>query len=67
MPYILYSHDAWGTANVGEFATLEQAMDVFNTLRSDRWYLSDGSVKGLSLVDSGGRTLESFSFPGDRA
>ena len=67
MPYIVYSHDAWGTANVGEFASLEQAREVFQALGSDRWYLADGSVKGLSIVDNsaaGGRTVESFSFPG---
>lgn len=67
MPYIVYSHDAWGTANVGEFASLEQAREVFQALCSDRWYLADGSVKGLSIVDNsaaGGRTVESFSFPG---
>ena len=67
MPYIVYSHDAWGTANVGEFASLKQAREVFQALCSDRWYLADGSVKGLSIVDNsaaGGRTVESFSFPG---
>lgn len=65
MSYIVYSHDAWGTANVGEFATLEQARDVFNALRMDRWYVADGSVKGLSIVDSsaeGGHPIEKFSF-----
>ena len=69
MPFIVYSHDAWGTANVGEFTSLEQAREVFNALCNDRWYLADGSVKGLSIVDgdaSGGRTVERFSFPGGR-
>ena len=65
MSYIVYSHDAWGTAHVGEFASLEQAREVFTALCSDRWFLSDGTVKGLSIVDSsaeGGRTVDKFSF-----
>ena len=61
MTYIVYSHDAWGTANVGEFSSLEQAREVFNALRSDGWYLADGTVKGLSIVHAG-QTLETFSF-----
>ena len=65
MTYIVKSHDAWGTAAVGEFPLLEQAREVFNALRNDRWFIADGGVKGLSIVDSsfeGGRTIESFSF-----
>jgi len=66
MTYIVYSHDAWGTANVGEFTTLEQAREVFGALCNDRWFLADGTVKGLSLVEGSGeagRTIERFSFP----
>ena len=67
MSFSVYSHDAWGTAHVGEFATLEQAREVFTALCSDRWFLADGTVKGLSIVDSSsssgeGRTVEQFSF-----
>jgi len=65
MTYIVNSHDAWGTAALGEFQSLEQARDVFNALSNDRWFIADGGVKGLSIVDSspeGGRTIESFSF-----
>jgi hypothetical protein len=65
MSYIVNSHDAWGTAHVGEFATLEQAREVFTALCSDRWFIADGTVKGLSIVESnaaGGRTIEQFSF-----
>jgi hypothetical protein len=50
---------------VGEFATLEQAREVFTALCSDRWFIADGTVKGLSIVESnaaGGRTIEQFSF-----
>ncbi len=70
MPFIVYSHDAWGTANVGEFTGLEQAREVFNALCNDRWYQADGGVKGLSIVESnahGERTVERFSFPGGQA
>jgi hypothetical protein len=65
MTFIVNSHDAWGTAAVGEFQSLEQARDVFNALRNDRWFIADGGVKGLSIVDcslEGGRTIESFNF-----
>ncbi|CAK6688886.1 hypothetical protein [Synechococcus sp. CBW1107] len=67
MSFSVYSHDAWGTAHVGEFATLDQAREVFTALCSDRWFLADGTVKGLSIVDSSsssgeGRTVEQFSF-----
>jgi hypothetical protein len=66
MTYTIYSHDAWGTASVGVFSSLEEARTLFQTLQNDRWFLADGSVRGLSIVDSsaadGGRTLESFSF-----
>jgi len=65
MTYIVNTHDAWGTAAVGEFQSLEQAREVFNALRNDRWFIADGGVKGLSIVDSsleGGRTIERFSF-----
>jgi len=48
MTYIVKSHDAWGTAAVGEFPLLEQAREVFNALRNDRWFIADGGVKGLS-------------------
>ena len=66
MSFSVYSHDAWGTAHVGEFATLEQVREVFTALCSDRWFLADGTVKGLSIVDNSssgeGRTVEQFSF-----
>lgn len=69
MTFTVYSHDAWGTADVGRFPTLEQAREVFQALQSDRWFLADGTVRGLSIVESssgGGeaRTIDTFSFPG---
>ena len=66
MSFSVYSHDALGTAHVCEFATLEQAREVFTALCSDRWFLADGTVKGLYIVDNSssgeGRTVEQFSF-----
>ena len=67
MTYTVLSHDAWGSADVGSFASLEQAREVFQALQNDRWFLADGSVRGLSIVEqttgSEPRTLERLSFP----
>ena len=72
MIYSVLSHDAWGSANVGSFPTLEQAREVFQTLQKDRWFLADGTVRGLSIVETSSgsealtaeaRTVESFGFP----
>ncbi|MBM5806515.1 MAG: hypothetical protein FJ056_02270 [Cyanobacteria bacterium M_surface_10_m2_179] len=67
MSYTIYSHDAWGTANVGTFSSLEEARAVFQTLQNDRWFVADGGVRRLSIVDNsaapGGSALEGFSFP----
>jgi len=67
MTYTVISHDAWGSADVGSFASLEQAREVFQALQNDRWFLADGSVRGLSIVQqtSGSEpcTVERFSFP----
>lgn len=62
-PYSVISHDGWGSTSVGEFETLEEARDLFRALCVDHWFLTDGSVKGLSIVDNGdGATVDSFSF-----
>jgi hypothetical protein len=67
MTYTVISHDAWGSASVGSFTSLEQAREVFQALQNDRWFLADGSVRGLSIVEetagAAPRTLERFSFP----
>jgi len=72
MTYSVLSHDAWGSANVGSFPSLEQAREVFQALQNDRWFLADGTVRGLSIVESRSgsealsaeaRTVERFSFP----
>lgn len=55
------SHDGWGNIEVGVFDSLEPAQQLFRTLCSDRWFVTDGTVKGLSLM-AGDTTLETFSF-----
>lgn len=67
MTYTVMSHDAWGSTDVGRFPTLEEAREVFKTLQSDRWFLADGSVRGLSIVECRAgaepHTVERFRFP----
>lgn len=72
MTYSVLTHDAWGSANVGSFPSLEQAREVFQALQKDRWFLADGTVRGLSIVETSAesealtataRTVERFSFP----
>jgi len=65
MPFILYSHDSWGMANVGTFTTLEEAQTVFQAVCNDRWFLDDGTIRHLSIVEEGAagvRTVASHSF-----
>ena len=51
---------------------LEQAREVFQALQKDRWFLADGTVRGLSIVETSSgsealtaqaNTVESFRFP----
>ena len=75
-PYSVVSHDGWGSISVAEFENLEEAQELFRALCVDRWFLTDGSVKGVSIVEkvgdsatgldlsTDGRTLESFAFSG---
>jgi hypothetical protein len=65
MTYIVYTHDAWGSTNVGSFPTLEQAREVFDALCADRWCNADGTMRGLSLVEEGPgglRTVATHAF-----
>ena len=66
MTYSVISHDAWGNTDVGSFPTLEQAREVFVALQSDRWFVTDGSVRGLSIVErragAEATTVERFRF-----
>ncbi|MEO1002941.1 MAG: hypothetical protein AAFX65_07515 [Cyanobacteria bacterium J06638_7] len=49
--YGVVSHDGWGNTCVGDFNSLEEARELFGALCSDHWFLTDGSVKGVSIVD----------------
>lgn len=61
-PYGVISHDGWGTTSVGEFESLEEAQLLFRALCVDTWFVSDGSVKGLSIVERrDGGTVDSFA------
>ncbi|SBO41980.1 hypothetical protein [Cyanobium sp. NIES-981] len=63
-PYSVISHDGWGSTSVGEFASLAEAQELFRTLCADRWFRTDGAIKGLSIVErAGGTTVETFTFP----
>ena len=65
MTYTVYTHDAWGSTNVGSFTALAQAREVFDALCNDRWCNADGSMRGLSLVEEGAdgvRTLATHAF-----
>lgn len=52
MPFAIYTHDAWGTVEVGRFESLEEARQAFVALCQDPWYRQDGGVKALELVES---------------
>jgi hypothetical protein len=68
--YIIYSHDAWGTTTVGNFETEDTARKVLQDLSKDHWFVMDGGIKKLSLVERGeafARTLEEWNFAGDES
>lgn len=50
MTFSLFTHDAWGRVQVGAFQSLEEARQAFVAIAQDPWYRSDGTVKGLELV-----------------
>ena len=66
MTYAIATHDAWGTVEVGRFASLDQAREAFSSLCADPWYRSDGTVKGVELLaleaTGPGQRLDWFSF-----
>lgn len=60
MPFILCSQDSWGSADVGTFTTLEEAQAVFQAVCNDHWFIEDGTIRQLSLVevaDNGSRLV----------
>jgi len=50
MTYVVNTHDSWGVVQVGIFSSLEEARTVFSSICDDPWYKSDGTVKGVELV-----------------
>jgi hypothetical protein len=66
LSFKLLTHDAWGVVNVGEFTSLEEARAAFRSLCADPWYRSDGTVKGVELVECDSselqKRLEWFSY-----
>ena len=53
MTFAINTHDAWGVARVGEFQSLQEARLAFAALCEDPWYRSDGTVRGVELVQTG--------------
>jgi hypothetical protein len=64
MSYAVNTHDSWGILQVGNYQSLEEAKQVFASICEDPWYKSDGTVKGVELVDNAGTSqrLEWFAF-----
>jgi len=64
MSYALNTHDSWGILQVGNYQSLEEAKQVFASICEDPWYKSDGTVKGVELVDNAGASqrLKWFAF-----
>jgi hypothetical protein len=50
MTFAVKTHDSWGILQVGNFPSLEEARKVFASICEDPWYRSDGTVKGVELV-----------------
>ncbi|WP_398331784.1 hypothetical protein [Vulcanococcus sp.] len=66
MTYSVLSHDAWGSASVGSFTSLAQAREVFEALQKDRWFLADGTVRGLSIVEASSPRFQESCHPCDQ-
>ena len=64
MSFDINTHDSWGVVNVGNFQTIEEARKVFASICEDPWYKSDGTVKGVELVDNAGASqrLDWYAF-----
>jgi len=50
MTFSIRTHDSWGVVPVGDFQSIEEARQVFTDICQDHWYKSDGTVKGVELV-----------------
>jgi hypothetical protein len=66
MTYAINTHDAWGVVMIGNCKSPEEARKVFYAICEDLRYKSDGTVKGVELVqgsDAGaGHRLGWFAF-----
>ena len=66
MTYAINTHDAWGVVLIGYCKSPEEARKVFYAICEDLRYKSDGTVKGVELVqgaDAGaGKGFEWFAF-----
>jgi hypothetical protein len=64
MAYAINTHDAWGVVKVGNYQSIEEARTVFVDQCDDLRYKSDGTVKGVVLVQGAdaGQGLEWFAF-----
>jgi len=66
MTFAVNTHDSWGIVQVGRYPSLEEAGEVFALICDDPWYKSDGTVKGVELVQAadtaGSQRLEWFAF-----
>jgi hypothetical protein len=50
MTYAVNTPDSWGIVQVGNVQSLEEARNVFSSIRRGPWYKSYGTVKGVELV-----------------
>ena len=66
MTFSVNTHDSLGTVQIGNYQSLEEARQAFSAICDDPWYKSDGTVKGVELVqgaDSGAsQRLDWFAF-----
>ena len=64
MTFKINTHDSWGIVNVGNYQSMEEARQVFTSICEDPWYKSDGTVKGVDLVEINGvsERLDYFAF-----
>jgi len=66
MTFAVNTHDSWGIVQVGNYQSLEEARQVFSSICDDPWYRSDGTVKGVELVQGAGagvgQRLDWFAF-----
>ena len=66
MTYAVNTHNSWDIVKVGNYQSIEEARRVFGDRCDDLRYKSDGTVKGVVLVqgaDAGAaQWLEWFAF-----